>query len=142
MDTGSCHHGALDSRSRPQGLEVICQGRSATGDVKDSSNDWSYQILLATIMYIINIYYIYIESSFIHLFIHSFVRLFVRSFIHSFIHSFNQSINQSINQSSHVMSCHVVSCRFILFHFISFHFLSFHSFHSFHSLIHSFAIHL
>ena len=60
MDTGSCHHGALDSRSRPQGLEVICQGRSATGDVKDSSNDWSYQILLATIMYIINIYFIYI----------------------------------------------------------------------------------
>lgn len=56
MDTGSCHHGALDSRSRPQGLEVICQGRSATGYVKDSSNDWSYQILFATIMYIINIY--------------------------------------------------------------------------------------
>ena len=35
-----------------------------------------------------------------------------------------------------------MSCRVMSFHFISFHFISFHSFHSFHSLIHSFAIHL
>ena len=122
MDTGSCHHGALDSRSRPQGLEVICQGRSATGDVKDSSNDWSYQILLATIMYIINIC-IYIYRIFIHSFIHSFIRSFVRSFVPSFIHSFIHSFIQSINQS--IKSCHVMSCRVMSFHFISFHFIRF-----------------